>query len=137
MRILVEYPPLYEEIVRAFPAAKGGGVIFAWGDTIYNPSNILVSRELVAHEMIHGTRQGDNVTAWWSRYLVDPTFRLAEELPAHQAEYWAYHQRHGNSRKRSQYLDEVAQKLASPLYGSLLSVEQARRDICRIPSYRG
>lgn len=135
MRILVEYPPLYEEIVRAFPAARDGGVIFAWGDTIYNPSNILVSRELVAHEMVHGTRQRDNVTGWWKQYLVDAAFRLTEELPAHQAEYWAYCNRHANSRKRSEYLNEVAVKLASPLYGSLLSVEQARRAICRVPSY--
>lgn len=129
MRILVEYPPLYQEITRVLPAAEYPGVIFAWGDTIYNPSNILISRELVAHEEIHSAQQAKygNVIGWWQRYLDSATFRYEQELPAHQAEYWAYCHRHGNSRKRENYLDEVAQKLASPLYGSLLSANKARR----------
>lgn len=129
MRILVEYPPNYEQVVHAFPAAAGIGVIFAWSDIIYNPSNILVSRELVAHEEIHCAQQAGFPVQWWHRYLRSEGFRYEQELPAHQAEYRAYCRRHGNSHKRSIYLDEVARKLASPLYGSLVTVETARRHI--------
>lgn len=131
MRILVEYPPLYETITRAFPAAKGAGVIFAWGDIIYNPSDILVSRELIAHEEIHSAQQAnyETIMLWWHLYLETATFRYAQELPAHQAEYRAYCNRHPNSRKRAEYLNEVSAKLASPLYGSLMTVDAARRAI--------
>lgn len=129
MRVLLEYPPNYAAIVRVFPEAQHGGVIFAYGDIIYNPSDITITRELVMHESIHSGRQGTAVQEWWARYLRDPGFRLAEELPAHRAEYDTYCSRHANSRKRLNYLAHVAEKLSSPLYGNLLTAAQAREAI--------
>lgn len=132
MRILVEYPPLYKEIVQVFPTVRDGGVIFAWGDIIYNPDDIPVSRELVEHEQIHSVQQGNNPPDWWRRYLIDALFRYAQELPAHAAEYRAYCARHGNHRKRQTYLMHVAQKLASPLYGGLTTPMAARSAILAV-----
>lgn len=89
MRIVVARPPNYAAIVAVFPAAANPGVIFTYGDTIFNPTNAHISHELRAHEGIHGTRQTAaraRIEDWWQHYLEDPAFRLGEELPAHQAE---------------------------------------------------
>lgn len=127
MRIVIDYPPMFNQIRIAFPDAVKPGVVFAWGDTLYNPSNGKVPRELMAHEEIHAERQGkteSDIIDWWNRYLVDPGFRLDEELPAHQAEYRAYCKRHGSGREK--FLGHVAARLASPLYGGLVNFREAK-----------
>lgn len=127
MRILVAHPPMFERINAVFPSASNPGVIFTWGSVIFNPSGGKVTRELVAHEEIHAERQGtteSDIIDWWNRYLVDPGFRLDEELPAHQAEYRAYCRRHGSGREK--YLAHVASRLSGPLYGGLVNLREAK-----------
>ena len=129
MREIRERPPLWDEIDAEFHVA-GKSILFAFGGLIYNPEGGKITRELVAHEAIHGQRQGpdpDQCFEWWRRYIQDKGFRLQEEIPAHQAEYKAYCKRHGFGRDK--YLDFVAEKLASPLYGNLISSAKARRII--------
>lgn len=129
MKEIRERPPLWDEIDKEFNVA-GKPILFAFGGIIYNPEGGKITRELVAHEAIHGQRQGptaDECFAWWRRYIADKGFRLQEEIPAHQAEYKAFCKRHGSGRDK--YLDFVAGKLASPLYGNLISVTQAARFI--------
>ena len=38
MEIVIDFPPIYDEIISVFPKA-GCSVIFAWGNKIYNPNN--------------------------------------------------------------------------------------------------
>jgi hypothetical protein len=85
MRDIRDVPPLFDEIDAVF-GVRGKPILFAWGDKIFNPAGVTIPQELIAHEAVHGKRQGD-VVGWWRRYLVDPEFRLAEELPAHVAEF--------------------------------------------------
>lgn len=120
---------MYDEIDRAFNV-RGKPVIFAWGDKIYNPLGIGISPELKVHESVHGNRQGGaerNIRAWWERYLVDPEFRLTEELPAHRGEYRWLCSRTRDRNLRHDYLVRVSAKLASPLYGNLVGLTEARR----------
>ena len=130
MRIVVAPPPNMRAIEKAFgPIPKS--VIFAFGDVIYNPGNCKIQPAIIAHEQKHGSRQGPSdydVLAWWDRYIADPAFRLEEEVPAHQAEYKAFCKRHGGAA-RTNYLNLCAQKLASPLYGNLVTVAEARHMI--------
>ena len=128
MKIAIAYPPLWERIVAVFPAAREGGVIFTFGQTLYNPSNCKVSNVLMKHEEVHAERQGNDFTKiieWWERYLVDQQFRLDEELPAHRAEYRAYCKRHGSGREK--FLHFVAGRLSSSLYGGMVSLAEAKR----------
>ena len=130
-------PPNYEAIVAVFPGAALPGVIFAYGDHIYAPGKggraapFMLSPALQAHEQVHCERQGGHPEPWWERYLIDPVFRLEEELLAHRAEYRAYCARHVNSRKQAQALAGIAVKLAAPLYGGLISPEDAQRAILK------
>lgn len=136
MKELRERPPLWDEIDAAFNVV-GKPVIFAFGGIIYNPENGKITRELMAHEEIHGQRQGptaDDCFVWWRRYIQDRGFRLQEEIPAHQAEYRAYCKRHGSGRDK--YLDFAASKLAAPLYGNLITIPQARRFITELVDWR-
>lgn len=122
-------PPNYEAIVAVFPGAAQPGVIFAYGDRIYAPGGRRPTPALQAHEAVHCERQDGRPEPWWRRYLVDPAFRLEEELEAHRAEYRAYCARHANRAKREAALEGVARKLAAPLYGGLISVEDARKAV--------
>ena len=57
MRVVVGLPPLFGEIDAAFDV-RGKAIIFAWGDTIFDPNGGGVPPELLAHEAVHGERQG-------------------------------------------------------------------------------
>ena len=130
MKIIHDVPPMFDRIYAAFPEAANPGVMFTWGQTLYVPHGGSVSRALMAHEEIHAERQGkteSDIIDWWNRYLVDVGFRLDEELPAHQAEYRAYCKRHGNRTEQGKYLHFVAGRLASPLYGSIVSLAEAKK----------
>lgn len=126
MRVVNELPPNYADIIAAFPGIRGRQPIFAWGDVIYNPHRIQIPPHLVDHERVHSERQGVSPGLWWQRYIADPRFRLMEELLAHAAEYRAVIGSPNSNRKaRRGALKAIAQRLASPLYGSLISVADA------------
>lgn len=108
------------------------GIVYCWGPRIYNPDGVAIPPEILAHEGVHYSRQTKEegaIRRWWERYLEDPAFRLAEELPAHRAEYKALLNRDRNPRHRSQYLQHVAAKLAAPLYGGIITPREAARQI--------
>jgi hypothetical protein len=128
---------MWDQIAAKFDVV-GKPIIFAWGDTIFNPERVPLTKELHAHEEVHGERQwayregpcpcpAEAVELWWQRYLIDPEFRLDEEIPAHAAEYKAYCKRHHGTHARSTALAMIARKLASPLYGGLIGQADAER----------
>ncbi len=104
---------------------RGKPVIYAWGTTIYNPSNFDIPPQLMAHEAVHGQRQGSDIVGWWRRYIDDVAFRLAEEIPAHRAEYLALVGGQPNRQQRRQALKKTAKRLAAPLYGMAISRARA------------
>lgn len=128
--ILHERPPVWDRCIEVFGRAQleDKPVVFAWGMTIYNPTGAQLPRTLIAHEHTHGERQlaAGDVEAWWERYLTDPLFRLDEEIYAHHAEYQAFKRRHGH---RPRDLNMIAERLSSPLYGRLVTLEQAKHAI--------
>lgn len=131
MEIVNSLPPNYTEILAVFPSAANHGVIFTYGDTIFNPSGGSISPELFAHEGLHSGRQGSDVDRWWAKYLVDTEFRLEEELLGHRAEYRAFIARHKDREQVNQYLQAVAQRLSSPLYGNIITMNKARKEIMK------
>lgn len=126
-KVINDYPPLWYEINAAFKVGKQE-VIFSFGPVIYNPTGAYIPPQLMVHEAVHGIRQGtdrNKIYDWWKRYIDSPKFRLAEEVPAHQAEYkWL--KQHGNRQQRRQALKQVSQKLSSPLYGRMIKPGKAR-----------
>ena len=125
---IFDFPPLYEEIAAVFRIHERRDIVFSFGPCLYNPHQVEIPTDIVAHEAIHGMRQGsgDDILDWWKRYMEDPTFRLVEEAHAHRVEYrWLLE--HGTRRERRRALKRVAAKLASPLYGGLVTSSEARK----------
>jgi hypothetical protein len=137
MKIEIARPPIYEFIAQHFSIEGQKGIYFCWGDKIFNPDDVKIPPAIMEHEKVHSIRQGDTIEGWWLRYCVDKEFRFAEELLAHRAEFnWYCQQTNANEqmpgyRSRKEYhLTKIAQRLSSPLYGSMISTSAARRAIC-------
>lgn len=126
MRVIKAFPPNFSRIASTFPVKGIPGILYAYGDKLYNPSGVSVSPWIEAHEAIHMSRQeARGVEEWWGLYLIDPAFRLFEEVLSHKAEFHAYDNWMHNPKKLARYLDMIAKRLSSPLYGSLLSKDDA------------
>ena len=124
-----ERPPLYDLINQTFKIA-GKPVFFAWGKFIYNPTATKIPPQLLAHEEVHGARQATypmGVLGWWVEYCRSPAFRLAEEVPAHRAEYRYLAAKSRNRQARRTNLRTVAKRLSGPLYGRMISLSKARQ----------
>lgn len=137
MIIVPAKPPNFDAILEKFPDADKPGVIFAYGDQIFNPSGFDIPPALIAHESVHCDRQYTDPDLWWYSYLRDPEFRYREELFAHAAEYQTLI-RHDSSRtifrdrnRRAQLLYSTARRLIAPLYAyePSRSLTQAMRDL--------
>lgn len=128
-RIVRAFPPNYAMLKRAFNLQPSAGVIFSYGDRIFVPNlTAPLPPYLVAHEGVHGERQlahAGGLDGWWSDYVADPKFRLVEEVLAHRAEY-GWHKLHEGRGGRERALDRIALRLCGPLYGRLMSFDEAK-----------
>jgi len=131
MRVLKERPPNYDEIVSVFPVVTTmQGVLYAYCDAIYNPDWVDIPQSLLAHEQVHLQRQSANPAGWWTRYLIDEKFRFDEELTAHCVEWATIKNEPGPDRNyRRASLNMIAKRLSSPLYGSMVCFDTARKMI--------
>lgn len=131
MQIREEFPPNIEEIKAKFELS--GGEIFAWDGDIYNPTGEELTPELIAHEKVHFQqhRLHGGTAKWWAKYLSNTTFRLRQELVAHRVEYRTFCKNHKDRNERARYLNGLALRLASPMYGSAITPMKARTAIRR------
>jgi len=125
VKIIQEYPPNFKAIDEAFHV-YGKPVIYAYGNCVYNPKNVEIHPALMEHETVHCIRQNQtSVDEWWEKYIANPSFRLAEEVLAHRAEY-LWQCRGVPRQRRRQLLKTTAARLAHPLYGKLVTVKEAK-----------
>lgn len=128
MKTLYTLPPNYAAIQKAFNV-RGKKVWFCYGSTIHNPSRTPIPPAIMCHEKVHSAQQRGDPGDWWDRYIASAKFRLSQEIPAHRAEYDHYRTHLLEGRELAATLDAIAQRLASPLYGNLIEVADARRII--------
>lgn len=130
--IKIERPPNFERIHAAFPEADKHGVLFAYGEAIYNPSGVILTPWLRAHEYRHCARQWQaDPEAWWEKYCTDDEFRYGEELIAHVEEYIVQAKATKDRNQRARLEMRTAARLVAPLYNYTppRSLNQAVRDI--------
>lgn len=128
MKIVRGTPPNFADIVAMFPAARREGVVFTYGDTVYVNGDPELSVQLKVHESVHIQQQSRaGPDPWWERYLADPQFRFLQELSAHRAEYRKLRNIDPNLGRK--HLPFIAARLASPLYGGIVSLRDARKAI--------
>lgn len=127
MSVLHEYPPMIKEINKVFHVI-GKPILYTCGNTIYNPMRIDITPGLFAHENTHAVQQANwnlGIEHWWESYIVSTLFRLHQEIPAHAAEYKFVTDSNPNRKVRRANMKVIAKRLAGPLYGNKLSVNQA------------
>lgn len=125
MNIVIAKPPNYEEILKVLPAAASPGVIFTYGDTIYNPGGGHIADHIMQHEQVHSVQQSEiGIEAWWQQYLSDQKFRLEQEIEAYQHQ-WKTIQTAANRHGRRVWLCKIADDLSGAVYGNLISKDEA------------
>jgi hypothetical protein len=125
VKIISAFPPNYATLCAAFPIRGRPGIIFSYGDAIYNPSGNPLSEALKAHEWVHIYRQNGEPAAWWQRYIADIDFRRDEEIKAHCVEAAHILATATNRNGRRAGLMDLADRLSSPLYGGMMSKRDA------------
>lgn len=127
MNVTMDYPPMYADIVKRF--AVNGRTVFAWGDTIYNPGRIEIPEDLMAHEETHSGQQAEigGPRVWWDRYLTDSAFVVSQEAEAYGNQYAAICKKVRDRNQRFKRLTELAQHFSGPLYGNVVSFDEAVR----------
>jgi hypothetical protein len=126
------WPPNIANIRAVLPVSERN--IFAYGNVIFNPSGGELPPWLIAHEKVHFVQQAgmsswwrrNGAEVWWRRFLRDPEFRLQQEVEAHRAEFAEFKRIHKDRNVRVQALNQIAGRLAKPMYGSLVSVKIAK-----------
>jgi hypothetical protein len=124
MKFSNEIPPIYEKILRYIPAVDwDGGVIICYGDTIHCKFDIPADK--VAHESVHVKQQEKDKDAWWDRYLTDLEFRKSQELEAYKFEADFIRRTVKDRNLRFKLIHDIAKDFSSPLYGSIISFNEA------------
>lgn len=119
-----EKPPIYEACVKAFGIDWDNGVIFTYGDTIH--CKYRVGKQKVSHERVHIKQQAKyGVEAWWARYLIDPDFRLSQEIEAYRAELDWINTNIKGIVERGARLQGIIIDLSSSMYGNIVTREEA------------
>lgn len=139
VNIKKELPPNYDDIIKRFPIVQTKkSIIFCYGDTIYSPHNEFVPDHLKCHEAVHMKRQlatDGGAEAWWETYLKDDSFRFFEEFLAYKEEYYFMKNNAQNRKMRRLAEKSCGKRLASPIYGGLISEAQARKLVSGKMSY--
>lgn len=127
MKILQENPPFISEARDVFRLPEG--VVFTFGDTLYNPSGRPIDEHLYKHEEEHSRQQGNNPHGWWKRYLSDPAFRASQEIPAYQIQYQSVKKIAKDRNKLHNYLVKLAKDLSGEMYAGLMTFNEAMEAI--------
>lgn len=110
--------PLLEEYKKFFDITED--TIFAYDGNIY--TNNELPNHLIIHETEHLLQQEMyGLQQWVDSYLNDKSFRLLMEIEAYKAQLASIKDRNA----RNSVLLESARNLASPLYGNIISYEEA------------
>ncbi len=129
-KVLNNKPAIFEKIKEAFPFVTDEfwkkGVIIPYGGKIYCAKKL--SQDLIVHEDTHLEQQAKiGCDLWWEKYLHDKDFRLAQELEAYGRQF-RFMDKHYNNLAWIEMAKEFHIKaLCSPQYGSMISVEEAKK----------
>lgn len=120
MNIEKAYPPNIADIRAHLSPSKEA--VYCYGDIVYNPSGNELPEDVWWHEAVHMKQQEQwtSPQVWWSKYLLDPAFRLEQEVEAYRAQY-AFIKEHYPYSARKAALFELASHLRSPMYGLKLT----------------
>ncbi len=114
--------PLLEKYKNYFEIDEN--TIFAYDNKIY--SNNELPNHLIIHEQTHHKQQDrDGLEYWVDNYLNNKEYRLTQEIEAYKNQLKSIKDRND----RAKVWQESARNLSSPLYGNLLTYQEALKAI--------
>ncbi len=132
IKIVNDYPPkkIYKKAQKLFGKAFvdfDKGVVFAIDHTIYCRK---MTDDLYVHESTH-VEQQERVgwKKWWKMFFKDEKFRYNQELEAYRKQYKYIKENIKDRNTQVKYLNFFAQVLSSPLYGSIITFEETKKQI--------
>ncbi len=127
MTVIFKYPPNYAEICKALPGVKlNQGVVFTYGEDVYVPNGKPLVDHVSVHEAIHIVQQRQRGRdSWWEWYLMDPKFRLREEVEAYRNQ-WEFLKNNYSRSDRRKILKKLAHSLCGPIYGNAVNYDEAK-----------
>lgn len=122
--------PWFAFLIDRYVGKTGPNTLYTVGSTVYT-SDIqgVIGQDVLTHEFEHSLQQRRaapilGVWVWWVRYLLSPSYRLAQETAAYRQQYhWAAP---SDKNQRARYLTALAGGLAGPLYGHMVDFQTAR-----------
>ena len=110
MKIVKRFPPNIKQIRENLTPQPQA--VFAWGETIYNPSGNEIRADILYHESIHFRQMKEypSPEIWWTEYLTNPAFRLKMEVEAY-FEQSQFVKRYATNKVVKELLDEIAEHL--------------------------
>ena len=127
MKVVRGFSPNKNEIERILGIFKDS--VYCWGDVLYTP-DLPVGEELpediYIHEQVHQKQQENYAgpEAWWAKYLYNEKFRQEQEVEAFREQYQFVKEKTTNKIAKLCLFD-LADNLRSPMYGLLLSHQEA------------
>ena len=110
-----------------FGATFEKGIIFVYGNDIHCINDL--SDHHIVHELVHVRQQTEiGPDIWWDRYFTDVEFRLEQETEAYQAQ-WKFLMENYSRPQRRFLLKLLVKDLSGPMYGHMLSKDEAKRVI--------
>lgn len=121
---------IYEALHAKFGVEWTDGIIFVYDADIYCAYDI--PKQKLVHENVHIEQQKSmGAEAWWKKYFEEEGFRLAQEVEAYRKEWdWVRGQDWPRFQK-TRALIGMCTDLASPIYGELCTVPEAKDKIQR------
>src|SRR5690349_933124 len=113
-------PDIYAILNRRFGVEWDRGVIITYAPLVHCKDNLDKFPEKIIHESVHLEQQGKNPQAWWDRYLVDPYFRLEQEVDAYGAEVRWILKNVKDRNRRYRMINQCASDLSSNMYGYII-----------------
>jgi hypothetical protein len=124
VQVQTGFPPNITEILKRFKVTDH--TVYAYGDILYNPTGLEIPQDLMVHEEVHQKQQNIlGVEQWWAMYLENKQFRLNQEVEAYRAQY-EFLKTVFNRHSLRGALQQLAQNLSSPLYGSIITKKEAQ-----------
>lgn len=118
-----EIPPIYETLHKTFGVEWDSGIIITYGDTVYCKYDL--PEQKLVHEQVHILQQ-KNPKEWWEKYLLDPTFRLFQEMEAYRAETQYLKQTIKDRNKLALRVHHLCNDISSQMYGGIIPYKDAK-----------
>lgn len=126
IKFSTEIPDIYYTCNKLFGVEWDDGVIFTYGDTVYCKEEL--STEMKVHEATHVEQQKYvGAKAWWDQYLIDPKFRLEQELEAYRNQYRYMQAITKDRNKLFKIRHKILMHISSSMYGNMISYSEAMK----------